>query len=71
MELESEMKKLRELTQSCVLVEASRNPEEFLCTIGWHHRGNWFRDIQVSAENALDAVRLAKEKWTNEQTHEV
>ena len=63
MELELEMKKLRELTNSCVLLEASRNPEEFLCTIGWHHRGLWFKDFQVSSETAFDAIRLAKEKW--------
>ncbi len=67
MGLELEMRKLRELTNSCVLVEASRNPLEFLCTIGWHHRGQWFKDFQVSAETAFDAVRLAKEKWLKER----
>ncbi len=63
MGLELEMRKLRELTNSCVLLEASQNPLEFLCTIGWHHRGQWFKDFQVSAETAFDAVRLAKKKW--------
>ena len=67
MGLELEMRKLRELTNSCVLVEASRNPLEFLCTIGWHHRGHWFKDLQTSAETASDAIRLAKKKWLEEQ----
>ena len=61
--LELEMKELRKLTRKCVLVEASLNPEEFLCTLGWHHRGHWFKDLQTSAETATDAIRLAKEKW--------
>ncbi|KKK72320.1 hypothetical protein LCGC14_2905090 [marine sediment metagenome] len=65
--LELEMRKLRELTKSCVLVEASLNPEEFLCTLGWHHRGHWFRDLQVSAETAFEAVDLAREKWLKEK----
>jgi len=65
--LELEMRKLRELTKSCVLLEASRNPEEFLCTLGWHHRGHWFRDLQVSAETAFEAVDLAREKWLKEK----
>lgn len=67
MGLELEMRKLRELTQNCVLIEASRNPLEFLCTIGWHHRGNWFQDLQTSAETAAEAVHLAKEKWLEER----
>ena len=57
------LKKLMEVTGSCVLLEASRNPKEFLCTIGWHHRGNWFKDLQVSAETAPLAVCLAAKKW--------
>ena len=67
MGLELEMRKLRSLTKSCVLIEASRNPSEFLCTLGWHHRGNWFRDLQVSAETAAEALYLAKEKWLEEK----
>ena len=63
MDLELEMIRLRDLTDSCVLLEASRNPREFLCTLGWHHRGQWFKDLQVSAETALDAIFLAKKKW--------
>ena len=62
-DLELEMKKLRNLTNKCVLVEASLNPEEFLCTIGWHHRGRWFKDLQTSAETASGAILLATEKW--------
>jgi len=65
--LEFEMRNLRELTNKCVLLEASRNPEEFLCTIGWHHRGHWFLDLQVSAKTAGDAVRAATEKWLKEK----
>ena len=60
------LEKLRKITESCVLLEASRNPEEFLCTIGWHHRGQWFKDLQVSAETAPLAVCLAAEKWLEE-----
>ncbi|HEC64483.1 MAG TPA: hypothetical protein ENI23_04240 [bacterium] len=63
MDLELEMIRLRNLTNKCVLVEASRNPEEFLCTIGWHHRGHWFKDLQVSAETAPLAVCLAAKEW--------
>ena len=67
MGLELEMRKLRSLTKSCVLIEASRNPSEFLCTLGWHHHGNWFKDLQVSAETAAEALYLAKEKWLEEK----
>ena len=66
MSLELEMRELRKLTNRCVLVEASLNPEEFLCTLGWHHRGQWFKDLQTSAETANAAVRLAKEEWTKD-----
>ena len=69
MGLEFEMNKLRELTQKCVLIEASRNPSEFLCTIGWHHRGQWFKDLQTSAKTAAEAIFLAKVKWLEEERH--
>ena len=67
MGLELEMRRLRSLTKSCVLIEASRNPAEFLCTLGWHHRGQWFRDLQVSADTAAKAISLAREKWLEER----
>ena len=61
--LVQKMEALRTITGQCILLEASTNPKEFLCTIGWHHRGQWFKDFQVSAETAFEAVDLAKEKW--------
>lgn len=63
MGLELEMRKLRTLTKDCVMIEASRNPSEFLCTIGWHHRGLWFQDLQTSADTVAEALSLAKKKW--------
>jgi len=53
------VEKLREITKKCVLVEASNHPKEYLCTIGWHHRGQWFKDLQVSASTAPEAICLA------------
>ena len=50
---------IRLYTGKCVLLEASVNPREYLCTVGWHHRGQWFKDFQVSAETAPHAVSLA------------
>ncbi len=57
------MDRLRNLTGRCVLLEASVNPIEYICTIGWHHRGQWFRDIQITHKNAVDAVEIATEEW--------
>ena len=50
--------KIRDITGRCVLLEASVNPKEYLCTVGWHHRGQWFSDFQVSAETAPHVVCL-------------
>ena len=53
------LEKIRTMTGKCVLLEASTNPEEYLCTVGWHYRGHWFKDFQVSAETAPLVVCLA------------
>ena len=62
-ETTDKMEALRSLTGKCVLLEASVNPIEYLCTIGWHHRGQWFKDIQISHKNAADALDIAWKEW--------
>ena len=53
------LEKIREITGKCALLEASVNPKEYLCTVGWHHRGQWFKDFQFSSETASHVVCLA------------
>lgn len=53
------VEKMREHTKQCVLVEASTNPEEYLCTVGRHYRGQWFKSHQSKADTAPLAICLA------------
>lgn len=50
------LERLRELSKKCVLVEASCNPDEYLCTLGCHYRGQWFETFRASAEAAPLAI---------------
>lgn len=56
--LDKLMERLRERINHSVLLEASLNPTEWLCTTGWHHRGQWFLEHQEKAETAKEALRL-------------
>jgi len=52
------MEIIRLLTKKSVLLETSLHPKEWLLTLGWHHRGQWMKEFQVSAETAPHVVCL-------------
>ena len=52
------VEKLGKLTGKDVLVEHCADGER-LCTLGWHYRGIWMKDIQEKADTAPLAICLA------------
>ena len=51
------VEKLGKLTGKDVLVEHCADGER-LCTLGWHYRGIWMKDIQEKADTAPLAICL-------------
>jgi len=47
---------LRKDSNLCVLIEFSQHPEEYICSLGWHHRGLWMEHYRTTSADLLFAI---------------